>query len=188
MGTFVTAARPGDPTPGDEQTRPSTLIWIDARNAIIARWQDDHVGLVRAESEVPARRRATGHVRHDPSVRHGGGGGSPQNAGEPQRQEHLKRFLTDVEHRVAPGDDLLILGSGTVHERLRRQISKSDAHHGRHRRITCEAAAPLTERQLIARLRGFAGLETRRRTIGAYRWSEGAGPQRPRKTKVMSEF
>ena len=152
-------------------TRPSTLVWIDAREALIVRWHDDRTRLERLESEVPVHHRSTGHVRHDPGIRHGGGG-RPQTAGEPHRLEHLERFVVDVANRLAPDDDLLIVGPGTVHERLDRHVLESDAHHGRHRNIACEASQPLTDRQLIARLRAFAGAETRRRTVGAYRWSE----------------
>ena len=154
-----------------DQSRSSTLVWIDAREAIVARWHDDRARLERFESEVPAHRRATGHVRHDPTMRHGGGG-SPQSAGEPHRLEHLERFIEEVAARLAPEDVLLILGPGTVHERLERHVSERDAHHGRHREIACEASPPLTDRQLIARLREFAGAGTRRRTVGAYRWSQ----------------
>ena len=156
---------------GDEVTRPSTLVWIDGREAIIVRWQDDRARLERVESEVPAHRRATGHVRHDPAVRHGGGG-SPQSAGEPHRLAHLERFVVEIANRLAPDDDLLIIGPGTVHERLDRHVLESDRHHRRHRDIACEASQPLTDRQLIARLRTFAGAETRRRTVGAHRGSE----------------
>ena len=152
-------------------TRPSTLVWIDAREAIIVGWKGDWARLERVESDVPAHHRATGHVRHDPGIRHGGGA-SPQDAGEPRRLEHLERFVEDIADRLAPDDDLLIIGSGTVHERLDRHVRESDAHHGRHRTIVCEASRARTERQLIARLRAFAGVESRRHTVGAYRWSE----------------
>jgi hypothetical protein len=168
MGTFMTPAS-RNPTMQVE-TRPSTLVWIDSREAIIVRWQNGSAEVGRVESEVPAHRRATGHVRHDPTFRHGGGG-SPQTAGEPHRLEHLKRFVAQVANRLQPGDDLLILGPGTVHERLQRHLAHSDSHHGRHRDIASGDSARLTDRQLIARLRAFAGAETRRRTVGAYRWA-----------------
>jgi hypothetical protein len=148
--------------------RPSTLVWIDAREAVIVRWQDDRPRLERVDSEVPAHHRATGHVRHDPAVRHGGGG-PPQTAGEPHRLEHLDRFVEDIERRLAPGDDLLILGPGTVPERLERLVRETDARHLRARFVGCHASSRLTDRQLIARLRQFAGLASRRRTVGAYR-------------------
>lgn len=151
--------------------RSSMLVWIDAREAVIVRMQGERAQIERVESEVPAHHKATGHVRHDPAVRHGGGG-SPQTAGEPHRLEHLKRFVGDILSRLAAGDNLLILGPGTVHERLGRHLSESDRRHGRHRDIACEASPPMTDRQLIARLRRFAGVEPRRQSVGAYRWSE----------------
>jgi hypothetical protein len=150
--------------------RPRTLVWIDSREAVIVRWHDGDVRLERMESEVPAHHKATGHVRHDPTFRHGGGG--PQTAGEPHRLEHLKRFIDQVANRLTPGDSLLILGPGVVHERLARHVAGSDAHRRRHREIACEASRPITDRQLVARLRMFAGVEARRHTVGAYRWSE----------------
>lgn len=152
------------------EARPSTLVWVDAREAIVVRLEGDRVRIRRMDSDVPAHHRATGHVRHDPAVRHGGGGG-PQTAGEPHRIEHLNRFVDDIAAGLAEGDDLLVLGPGTVHERLARQVSDSDEHHGRRREIVCEASASLTDRQLGARLRRFAGVEPRRHTVGAFRWA-----------------
>lgn len=153
-----------------EESRAATLVWIDAEQALIVPLRGGEARLERVESEVPPHHRATGHVRHDPAVRHGGGG-SPQSAGEPHRIEHLKRFVGDVANRLSPRDDLLILGPGTVHERLAEELSESDAHAGRHRNIASKASGALTDRQLIARVRRFAGAEPRRRTVGAYRWS-----------------
>ncbi len=165
MGTIMTT--------GVDDHRASTLVWIDAREAVIVRMQGDRAYVERVESEVPAHHRATGHVRHDPAVRHGGGG-SPQSAGEPHRIEHLNRFVGDIANRLAD-DDLLVLGPGTVHERLARHLSEGDGHHGLHRVIDCEASPRLTDRQLIARLRRLSGGEPRKRSVGAYRWSERPG-------------
>lgn len=171
----MTSTSGRDPGIDADARPPSTLVWIDSREALIVRWLNGQVRLERLESEVPAHHRATGHVRHDPVFRHGGGG-APQTAGEPHRLEHLNRFLDEIAHHVQAGDDVLILGPGTVHERLERQLAQRDAHHRRQRRIVCEASPPLTDHQLIARLRGFAGVEIRRRTVGAYRWA-GVPPQ-----------
>ena len=156
---------------GDDVARSNTVVWIDAREAIIIRWQDTAAHLERVSSEVPAHHRATGHVRHDPAIRLGGGG-PPQTAGEPHRLEHLARFVEDVADRLAADSDLLILGPGTVRERLERQVRERDERHGNHRDVTSEASPPVTDRQLIARLRHLAGADARRRTVGAYRWSE----------------
>jgi hypothetical protein len=154
-------------------TRPVTLVWIDAREAIIVRVRRGRSDLVRLTSDVPAHHRATGHVRHDPAVRHGGGG-RPQTAGEPRRLQHLGRFVTEVTDRLTHDGDLLVMGPGTVRERLARRLRASDVHHGRQRTISCEAAPRLTERQLVARLHRAMGVEPRRHTVGAYRWSRVA--------------
>jgi hypothetical protein len=154
-----------------------TLVWIDAREAVIVRWLDARAQVERLSSDVPAHHRSTGHVRHDPSVRHGGGG-PQQTAGEPNRLEHLGRFVEQIASRIPPDDDLLILGPGTVREHLERRVRDLDEHHQRSRAISAEATSRLTDRQLIARLRQFAGEEPRRRTVGAHRWTEPA-PHRP---------
>jgi hypothetical protein len=151
-------------------TRSNTIVWIDARQAVIAQWHDGEARLERIDSDVPAHHRATGHVRHDAAVRPGGG--APKAAGEPHRLEHLAQFIDAVASRLPDDDDLLVLGPGTVHERLEHEIGERDRHHGHGRLVTCEAAPPLTDRQLVARLRHEAGSDARRRTLGTYRWCE----------------
>lgn len=147
-----------------------TLVWIDAREAFVVRRVDGAPRLERIESDVPAHHRATGHVRHDPGVRHGGGG-PPQTAGERHRLEHLARFVEAVAARLPRRDALLLIGPGTVREHLARQIVEIDARHRVVRDIRCEAAPPMTRRQLAARLMLASGEKPRRQTVGAYRWS-----------------
>ena len=157
---------------------PLVLVWIDSREAVVARWEAGAIQVKRFRSDVPPHRRSTGHVRHDPMVRHGGGG-SPQSAGEPRRLEHLARFLKDIELHLPRSQELLLLGPGTVHERLAREIRAHDAHHQDDREIRCEVAPRMTRRQLVARLRTASGVEPRRRTVGAHRWTHRAGPAAP---------
>lgn len=151
-------------------TRSTTIVWIDARQAVIVRWQDSEARLVRIDSDVPAHHRATGHVRHDASVRPGGG--VPKAAGEPHRLEHLAQFLDEVAGRLPDDDDLLILGPGTVHERLQRDVAERDRRHGLDRLVTSEASPRLSDRQFAAKLRHLTGADAPRQTVGAYRWSE----------------
>lgn len=148
----------------------ATIVWIDAREAFIARWQDHQASVERLESEVPDHRKSTGHVRHDPMIRHGGGGSS-QTAGEPHRLEHLARFVEAVGERLADAEEVVLLGPGTVREHLEGHLRTLDKAHHRVRMVSSEAAPRLTERQLIARLRRLVHAEPPRRTIGAYRWS-----------------
>lgn len=160
---------------------PLALVWIDSRHAIVARWEGDAIKVEKIRSDVPAHRRSTGHVRHDPTMRHGGGG-SPQTAGEHRRLEHLARFLNEVGERLPRASGLLLLGPGPVHERLAREVRTSDARHRIERDVRCEVAPRMSPRQLIARLRVASGEQPRRRTVGAYRWtdpsSRGAGSPR----------
>lgn len=144
--------------------RPVTLVWIDAREAVIVRWMDDAPHVERLESDVPAHRKSSGHVRHDPSIRPGGGGGSAATSGEPRRLEHLARFLDAVAARVPEGD-LELIGPGTVHEHLAQVVRAADVRGLRH--VTTDPSAPLTHRQLVARLRHVVGHEARRRSPGA---------------------
>jgi hypothetical protein len=80
-----------------------------------------------------------------------------------------------VADSAGTDDDLLIMGPGVVHERLARRVRASDRDHGRTRIVSCRTAAPATDRQLIARLRLFAGAAPRRRTVGASPQREPAG-------------
>ena len=160
----------------------TTLVWIDAREAIIVRSAGEPPE--RVESDVPPRHRTAGHVRHDPGIRHGGG--MRQDAGEPHRLEHLDRFVAEIAERLPPASDVLILGPGTVRERLERRVRALDSRLKRSREIRCEASRRLTDPQLVARLRSAAGQAPYRRTVGAYRWTEpllrpASGPIVPRR-------
>jgi len=134
---------------------PRTIVWIDAHEAVIVRW-DGAAKFIRIPSAVPAHRRSTGRVAHDPMTRHGGGG-SPQEAGERHRQEHLHQFIAQVEARLRNGDDIEIVGPGTVRERLARLVATNDQRRGRRRLVETRAAGPLTESKLVALVREAAG-------------------------------
>jgi hypothetical protein len=153
------------------EEQPSTLVWIDARSATIAQWRDGAVRLAVMSSDVPAHHRSTGHVRHDPSTHHGGG---PSTAGEPNRLEHLTRFVELVAQRIPSREPLLILGPGTVRLRLERLVRAADRRRARERGISCQAAPRMSEARLVERLRHFAGADPRRRIAGSYRWAEPA--------------
>lgn len=161
----MTGARADIPHAGGEITPDCTLVWIDAREAVVARWRAGEVRLERLLSDVPSRRRATGHIRHDPTVRHGGG--APQDAGEARRLEHLTRFIDLVSTHVTPEDNVVILGPGTVRDRLEHHLRESDRTASRSRHVSCETASQLTDPQIVARLRHMVGADPRRRTVGA---------------------
>lgn len=140
--------------------RPLSLVWIDSRTATIVRWVDDRAVIERLVSDVPVHHRGGEHVRHDPTIRPGGGGGSAATSDEPRRLEHLARFFRDVTDRL-PDGDLELIGPGTVHEQLATAVRAADRAGAR--RISVAPSAPLTDRQLVARLRRLSGQEPRRR-------------------------
>ncbi len=174
MGVYSSRARlhrePLSHQPSEERTRHVTLVWIDAREAVIARWSGGAAGFKHLGSDVPARHRSTGHLRHRPEVRHGGGRPS-QNALERHRQEHLARFIDEVARRLPDDEDVIILGPGHVRDRLARQLIWSDAQHRVSRTVSVEPAGRLSERQLIARLRTLQGETPTRRKVEGYPWS-----------------
>ncbi len=135
----------------------ATLIWIDAEEAYVCRWDGEQVAVETLVSTVPSHRRSTGHVRHTPTMRHGGGGAA-QDAGEPHRLEHLRGFLAEVARRVEPEDPLEVIGPGTVHERLAALLAADDRESGRVRQIHSAPAGRLTERQLRARAYELGGM------------------------------
>lgn len=159
---------PAAPRPAVDKVggpRSGALAWIDAREAVIVRWADGASSVEHLASDVPAHRRSTGHVRHDPLIRCGGGG-APQSAGEEHRLEHLDRFVEQVAGRLARDEDVVLLGPGTVHERLEARMRKLDAQERRTRALVVRRAARLTERQLVAELRAHLGAAARRRRVG----------------------
>jgi hypothetical protein len=140
----------------------TTLVWIDSEEAIIVRWAD-RATVERVRSDVPGRHRSTGHVRVDPSIRHGGGAGP--EAAERARRARLAAFIHDVAGHLPPDGDVLVVGPGMVRERLERDLRADDRRLGRHRHVHAAPAERLTEEELVARVRELAGEAPKRRGI-----------------------
>ncbi len=140
----------------------TTLVWIDSEEAIIVRWAD-RATVERIRSDVPGRHRSSGHVRFDPSVRHGGG---EADAAERARREHLRAFLEEVAGHVPDADDVTVVGPGMLRERLERNLRADDRRLGRRRHVHSAAAERLTEQELVADVRELAGDAPRRLGVG----------------------
>jgi hypothetical protein len=167
VGVVITASVPSGG--GGATGRPAALVWVDSREAVIVRLTGGRASVERLASDVPAHRRSMGHVSHGPSARHAGG--RDQTAGEPRRLEHLGAFLEDVAKRIPADADLIVLGPGTVRYRLVRRLRTADAARHAARRVESATAGRMSDRQLIAHLRHYVGLEARHHTVGRYRWS-----------------
>jgi hypothetical protein len=128
----------------------TTGVWISGESATILRWGPEGVSIRETvESQVPGRHRSTGRP---PTEEH--------PAGEGHRDEHMRTFFAQVGAKIAAGDDLLLIGDGEVVEHFARQMQSQN--HGSARRVQIEKSGPLTEPQLLARLRTFAGSPAQR--------------------------
>ena len=129
----------------------TTGIRISADSALVLRWSPDLTVRHRIYSTVPGRHRSTGHA---PTEKHPGAEG--------HRDEHMRMFFVEVAALVAAEDDLLLVGDGEVVEHFAGHVHEEDQGHLRTRRIEVEKAGSLTERQLLARIRTFAGTPAQR--------------------------
>ena len=145
-----------------DRERPRALVWVDSQAAILVRWEDHQAKIERVTSEVPDHTKSTGHLRHDPAIRHGGG--RSQDAEESRRHEYLTRFMKDVTRRLPEDADLTVLGPGATHEPLIKSIRVSDGEHHRNRQVAGRRSSRMTNRQLVAMLRELEGEEAPRRT------------------------
>ena len=130
----------------------ATGVWISADFAWVVRWSGDIPLRHRIESTVPGRHRSTGQP---PTESH--------PADEGRRDEHMRTFFAQVAHMLTADDDLLLIGDDEVVEHFAEQVRADDQSRGRTRRIEVEKGGPLTERQLLARTRTFAGSPAKRR-------------------------
>ena len=130
----------------------ATGVWISASAATVLRWSPEITVRHRIDSTVPARHRSTGRP---PTEDH--------PAGEGHRDEHMRTFFAAVAGVLPVDHDLLLIGDGEVVEHFADQVRADDRSHGRQRRIEVEKRGELTERQLRASIRAFAGSPARRR-------------------------
>jgi hypothetical protein len=152
----------GDDTAAEPTTRAS-VVWIDGRQGIVAHWVGYPIVAAFA-ADVPSRHRSTGHVRHDPAVRHGGGG-VPDDRIARERAGHVERHLERVAGAIPKNGPVLILGPGELAEMLGARLRASDARRHRQRPIDVEPSGPMTDRQLVARLRVLGGSPPKRRVV-----------------------
>ena len=130
----------------------TTGVWISAGSARIVDWSIESTLRHRIDSGIPSRHRATGRA----PTQH-------QAQGLGRRDEHMRAFFDRVVHAISLANDLLLVGDGEVVGHFADLVRTDDAKHGRARRIEVVQSGPLTERQLVARIRAFAGQPAVRR-------------------------
>ena len=137
-------------------TPQTTGVWISAASATILRWGPDGVTVrEHVDSQVPGRHRSTGRP---PTEDH--------PASEGHRDEHMRAFFAQIIATVPTGDDLLLVGDGEVVEHFAHQIETQDHSQAAVRRVEVDKSGPMTEPQLLARIRTFAGSPARRTQPG----------------------
>ena len=129
----------------------ATGIWITANSAIMLRWSPELTVRQRIDSTVPGRHRSTGRPPTE-----------DRQGGEGHRDEHMRTFFDQVAHALAVDDDVLLVGDGEVVEHFADHVRTDDKKHGRKRRIEVAKSGSVTERQLLARIRAFAGSPAKR--------------------------
>lgn len=129
----------------------TTGVWISANSATVLRWSPELTVRHRIDSTVPGRHRSTGRQPTE-----------ERPASEGHRDEHMRTFFVEVAQALPVDDDLLLIGDGEVVEHFAEQVRTDDDSHGRKRLIEVEKGGPLTERQLLARIRTFAGSPAKR--------------------------
>lgn len=139
-------------------------VWVDGTSAVVVRWVG-HAIVDHVEDEVPARHRSTGHIRHDPAVRHGGGGIVAEQV-ERDRLRHRTAHLRRVAGLVPDTGPVLVLGPGSARLELEHAVAAADRRCQRDRSVRSEASGRLTDRELIARLRASIGTSAVRRVVG----------------------
>jgi hypothetical protein len=124
----------------------ATGVLISASSATVLRWSPERTVRHRIDSTVPGRHRSTGRppTERNPS-------------GEGHRDEHMRTFFAEVAAALPVDDDLLLVGDGEVVEHFAEQVRTDDDSHGRERRVEVEKGGRLSERELLARIRAFAG-------------------------------
>ena len=133
-------------------TQRATGVWMSAASATVVRWGPEGPTVhARIDSTIPGRHRSTGRP---PTEDH--------PAGEGHRDEHIRGFFAQVSALVPGDDDLLLIGDGELVEHFAHDIRTLDHGRGTTRRLIVEKSGPMTEPQLLARLRDFAGSPARR--------------------------
>lgn len=124
-----------------------TGVWISGGSATVLRWGAAGVILrEHIDSLVPGKHRSTGRP---PTEDH--------PAGEGHRDERMRVFFAQVQAAVSMDDDLLLVGDGEVVEHFAHQVQAHDHGRSSTRRLEVEKSGPMTEPQLLARMREFAG-------------------------------
>lgn len=141
------------------------LVWMDTREAMIARWQGQPT-VERLESGVPPKRKAVGSVRRGPA-RPSGGGRVPGHGTEARHLGLLRGYLADLADRMADLDVVDVAGRGMAYEQFANLLRRLASRRAMDVEVTTRRMSKRpTEPQLVARLREMVGEQLPRQTVG----------------------
>jgi hypothetical protein len=133
----------------------TTGIWVSSPSALILRWGLE-TGVTFREvikSEVEPHRRATGRppFTEKPSNDH-------------KHDNQMRAFFAQIIAALPAEDDVLLVGDGEVVGHLGQAITAHEHGRLKARRLEVVKSQPLSEPQLLARIREFAGAPADRNT------------------------
>lgn len=144
------------------------LVWIDGRNAVIVRWDDEPV-LEWIESGVPARRKAVGSVRRGPA-RPAGSGRVGGHGNVNRHRDRMRDFYSEVADKLADLKHVEVIGRGLPHQEFAELLTRLGQKTNDGLTVSTESLERRpSERQLAARLRRLTGTSLPRRAAGPYR-------------------
>lgn len=150
------------PVPGAGVGSPVTLIWIDARQAVVARWGEGAARLDRVAGDLPPHERSLGHVKHNPLIRQGGG--QLQTRLDHRRHEAEHAYIDAVLVHVPDEGYVEVIGPGPMRHHLVSRLLRRE-RPGAARVVRTQAADQMTDAQVAARLRELAGHPPARRAV-----------------------
>lgn len=126
-------------------------IWIDHNKAVIVSHDGGREDVNHVESNVE------GHVRLSGGARTASNWGptdvAPEGRPERRRTQHLHRYYRDLIERMRDATRIYIFGPGEAKLEFEKEIRKSKELGVKIAAV--ETADKLTERQIIAKVRGF---------------------------------
>ena len=137
--------------------KPNAGLWIDHREAVIVVLSDTGEATTRIQSGVSKQLRRSSAPSEGKFKAHQA---PADDSRENEFMGHLARYYDQVITSLHEAGSILIIGPGEAKGELKKRF---EAHQSEARAITTEAAAPMSEHQVVARIRTHFHSEAQRR-------------------------
>jgi hypothetical protein len=122
----------------------TSAIFLTARTARIVHWRPGMTWRHQMEADVPSPTRPGDRTTQEPVA-------------ADSEARFRRAFFAQVSRAVSRDDAVLVLGELDLITAFAAFLVADDRAHDRDRRIMLRASGPLTDRQLLNRVRAFAG-------------------------------